>query len=87
MSNGHRALLECHIDGDTSVHTNAYFLNDVFSAFTKDSIDMMWGDKTGGDADLGALKPNVIIFLKVPAGKVKSRLKKEPADSSRSEVE
>ena len=30
------------------IFTDAYFLDDVFSAFTKDSIDMMWGDETGG---------------------------------------
>ena len=34
---------------------------------------MMWEDETGGDGDLGTLKPNAIIFLKVPAGEVKSR--------------
>ena len=53
----------------------------------KDSIDMMWGDETGSDAELGALKCDAIIFLKVPAGEVKLRLKKEPGNSSRSEVE
>ena len=30
------------------IFTHAYFLDEVFSAFTKDSIDMMWGDETGG---------------------------------------
>ena len=69
------------------IFTHAYFLDEVFSAFTKDSIDMMWGDETGGDADLGTLKPDAIIFLKVPAGEVKSRLKKELPTTSRSEAE
>ena len=69
------------------ISTHTYFLDDVFSAFMKDSIDMMWGYVIRGDADLGALKPDAIIFLKVPVGEVKSRLKKEPANSSRSEVE
>ena len=69
------------------IFTDAYFLDEVFSTFTKDSIDMMWGDETGGDADLGALKPDAIIFLKVSVSEVKSRLKREPPTSSWSEVE
>ena len=69
------------------IFTHAYFLDEVFSAFTKDSIDMMWGDETGGDADLGTLKPDAIIFLKVPASEVKSRLKKELPTTLRSKAE
>ena len=37
--------------------------------------------------DLGALKPNAILFLTVPAGEVKSRLKKESPTSLPSKVE
>ena len=48
---------------------------------------MMWEDETRNDADLAAVKPNVIIFLKVPASVARSWLKKEPGNSSRSEVE
>ena len=69
------------------IFTHAYFLNDVFSTFTKDSIDMMWGDETGGDVDVGTLKHDTIIFLKVPVVEVKSRLKKELPASSRSKAE
>ena len=69
------------------IFTDAYYLDKVFSAFTKDSINMMWGDETGGDADLGAVKPDAIIFLKVSMGEVKSRLKKESPNSSWSKVE
>ena len=36
---------------------------------------------------LGTLKPDAIIFLKVPAGEVKSRLKKELPTTSQSEAE
>ena len=49
------------------IFTDTYFWHDIFSAFMKDSIDMMWGDKTGNDADLAAVKPDAIIFLKVPS--------------------
>ena len=28
---------------------------------------MMWGDETGNDVDIVAVKPDVIIFLNVPA--------------------
>ena len=69
------------------IFTDTYFWHDVFSAFTKDSIDMMWGDETGNDADLAAVKPDVIIFLKVPASVARSWLKKEPGNSSCSEAE
>ena len=69
------------------IFTNAYYLDEVFSAFTKDSIDMMWGDETGGDADLGTVKPDAIIFLKVSTVEVKSRLKKESPNSSQSIVD
>ena len=48
---------------------------------------MMWGDKTGNDADLAAVKPDAIIFLKVPPSVARSWLKKELGNSSRSEVE
>ena len=48
------------------IFTDTYFLHDIFSAFTKDSINMIRGDKTGNDADLAAVKPDAIIFLKVP---------------------
>ena len=69
------------------IFTDTYFRSDIFSAFTKDSIDMMWGDETGNDADLAAVKSDVIIFLKVPACVARSWLKKEPANSPRSEAE
>ena len=61
------------------IFTDTYFRNGVSSTFTKDSINMMWEDKIVNDADLAAVKQDVIIFL--------SWLKKEPANSSRSEVE
>ena len=48
---------------------------------------MMWGDKTGNDADLAAVKPDVIIFLRVSASVARSWLKKEPVDSPCSEAE
>ena len=69
------------------IFTDAYFHHDIFSAFTKDSIDMMWGDETGNDVALADVKPDVIIFLKVPAREVRSRLRNEPTNSSWSEVE
>ena len=69
------------------IFTDTYFWHDIFSAFMKDSIDMMWGDETGNDADLVAVKPDAIIFLKVPPSVVRSWLKKELGNSSRSEVE
>ena len=47
----------------------------------------MWGDETGNDADLAAVKPNVIIFLKVPVREVRSRLRNKLTNSSWSEVE
>ena len=62
------------------IFTDTYFRHDVFSAFTKDSIDMMWGDETGNDAD-------VIIFLKVPASVARSWLMKELGNSSHSAAE
>ena len=48
---------------------------------------MMWGDETGNDADLAAVKPDVIIFLKVPQSVARSWLKKELGNSSHSAVE
>ena len=48
---------------------------------------MMWGDETGNDADLAAVKPDEIIFLKVPPSVARSWLKKELGNSSRSEAE
>ena len=69
------------------IFTDTYFRHDIFSAFTKDSIDMMWRDETGNDADLAAVKPDAIIFSKVPPSVVRLWLKKEPANSSRSEAE
>ena len=69
------------------IFTDMYFWHDIFSAFTKDSIDMMWGDKTGNDADLAAVKPDVIIFLKVPPSVTRLWLKKELGNSSHSEAE
>ena len=47
----------------------------------------MWGDETGNDVDLAAVKPDVIIFLKVPPNVVRSWLKKELGNSSHSAVE
>ena len=69
------------------IFTDTYFRHDIFSAFMKDSIDMMWGDNTGNDADLVAVKPDVIIFLKVPLSVARLWLKKELGNSSRSEAE
>ena len=69
------------------IFTDTYFRHDIFSAFTKDSIDMMWGDETGNDADLAAVKPDVIIFLKVPLSVGRSCLKKELGNSSCSAAE
>ena len=69
------------------IFTDTYFRHDIFSAFMKDSIDMMWGDETGNDVDLAAVKPDAIIFLKVPPSVTRSWLKKEPGNSSRSEAE
>ena len=69
------------------IFTDTYFWYDIFSAFTKDSINMMWGDETSNDADLAAVKPDAIIFLKVPLSVARSWLKKEPGNSSRSEAE
>ena len=48
---------------------------------------MMWGDETGNDVDLAAVKPDAIIFLKVPLSVARSWLKKELGNSSRSEAE
>ena len=48
---------------------------------------MMWRDETGNDADLVAVKPDVIIFLKVPASVARSWLKKELGNSSHSAAE
>ena len=69
------------------IFTDTYFWHDIFSAFTKDSIDMMWGDETGNDADLAAVKPDAIIFLKVPPSVARSWLKKELGNSLHSEAE
>ena len=69
------------------IFTDTYFRHDIFSTFTKDSINMMWGDETGNDGDLAAVKPDVIIFLKVPPSVVTSWLKKELGNSSHSAVE
>ena len=69
------------------IFTDTYFWHDIFSTFMKDSIDMMWGDETGNDADLAAVKPDSTIFLKVPPSVVRSWLKKELGNSSRSEAE
>ena len=69
------------------IFTDTYFRHDIFSAFTKDSIDMMWGDEIGNDVDLAAVKPDAIIFLKVPPSVVRLWLKKEPGNSSCSEAE
>ena len=48
---------------------------------------MVWGDETGDDADVAAVKPDVIIFLKVPPIDVRTRLRKDSVSSSRSEKE
>ena len=69
------------------IFTDTYFRHDIFSTFTKDSIDMMWGDETGNDADLAAVKPDAIIFLKVPLSVVRLWLNKEPGNFSHSEAE
>ena len=47
----------------------------------------MWGDETGNDADLAAVKPDVIIFLKVTLSVARSWLKKQLGNSSRSAAE
>ena len=69
------------------IFTDTYFQHDIFSAFTKDSIFMMWGDETGNDVDLAAVKPDVIIFLKVPPSVARSWLKKELGNSLLSAAE
>ena len=69
------------------IFTDMSFRHDMFSAFMKDSIDMMWGDETGNDADLAAVKPDAIIFLKVPPSVARSWLKKKLGNSSCSEAE
>ena len=48
---------------------------------------MMWGDETSNDVDLAAVKPDAIIFLKVPLSVVRLWLKKELGNSSRCEAE
>ena len=48
---------------------------------------MMWGDETGNDADLVAVRPDVIIFLKVPPSVARLWLKKELGNSSHSAAE
>ena len=48
---------------------------------------MMWGDETSNDVDPAAVKPDVIIFLKVPPSVVRSWLKKELGNSLRSAAE
>ena len=48
---------------------------------------MMWGDETSNDADLAAVKPDVIIFLKVPLSVARSWLKKDLGNSSHSAAE
>ena len=48
---------------------------------------MMWGDETSNDADLAAVRPDVIIFLKVPPSVARLWLKKELGNSLRSAVE
>ena len=69
------------------IFTDTYFRHDIFSAFTKDSIDMMWGDETSNDVQLVTAKPDVIIFLKVPPSVAMSWLKKELGNSLRSAAE
>ena len=48
---------------------------------------MMWGDETGNDADLAAVKPDAIIFLMFPPSVARSWLKKELGNSLHSEAE
>ena len=48
---------------------------------------MMWGDKTGNDANLACVKPDVIIFLRVPSSVARLWLKKEQGNSSHSAAE
>ena len=48
---------------------------------------MMWGDETSNDVDLAAVKPDVIIFLKVSPSVARSWLKKELGNSLHSAVE
>ena len=69
------------------IFTDTYFRHDIFSAFMKDSIDMMWGDETSNDVDLVAVKPDVIIFLKVSLSVARSWLKKELGNSLHSAAE
>ena len=69
------------------IFTDTYFRHSIFSTFMKDSIDMMWGDETRNDVDIAAVKPDVIIFLNVPANVARAWVKKEPADSSHSDME
>ena len=57
------------------IFTDAYFLDEKFSAFTKDSINMMWDEDLDG-FNVNGVKPDCIILLKVSIGKAKSRIKK-----------
>ena len=70
------------------IFTDAYFLDEKFSAFTKDSINMMWDEDLDG-FDGNGVKPDCIILLKVSIGKAKSRIKEggNTAQRSKSEID
>ena len=67
------------------IFTDAYFLDEKFSAFTKDSINMMWDQDMDG-FDVNRVKPDCIVLLKVPVQKAKTRIR-ECRDTVRSESE
>ena len=68
------------------IFTDAYFLDEKFSAFTKDSINMMWDEDVDG-FDVNGVKPDCIILLKVPPSRAKSRIRDGPNTAGRSKSE
>ena len=49
------------------IFTDTYFRHDIFSAFTKDSIDMMWGDETSNDAESSGCETRCNYIFKGPS--------------------
>ena len=70
------------------IFTDAYFLDEKFSAFTKDSINMMWDEDLDG-FDVNGVKPDCIILLKVSISKAKSRIREggNTVECSKSEID
>ena len=48
------------------VFADAYYLNETLSAYTKDSLCMMWEDEMSDRYEILNVKPDVIIDLEVP---------------------